>query len=575
MLTTLAFLSALAAPQGPSNPPVVINEFAYDQYVQSGASEILEFVELYNRTNAPVDISGWTLTNTNYNPAVTVLVYTVPPNTTLAAGAFYVMGNAVIPNVNQVLTPTGGFTELFRNDKNALTIKDSNGAIVDTVVYENNQSTTTQIPANLYEGEAIWDNHQNASGFESGYSRLRDGYDTNNNGRDFRCITWTPGATNNRPNLVPYLGLYDAFNNNDNLPEFGASYKYGRAVDPTVVVTPPINPNVIPASPQGGKAAIFWDETGGGNMNMLLTDVGDEFVLESWVYFDSRPEVGGEYETWSIGVTGGSGGLYNTPDPSRTLFTVPSANGNTGISWTFQNTATTSILYLIDHNDGGPDWKIIGQVSLQQGVNDGWQRLRLQVSGDKVEGYFGGTFGGLDGTRITGKRSAPQLGGIYVGYREFVGNNGTTRPPTVDLLSISTPVARVERIGVAKATTVGTPDLDAFGFPRLGDAGFRLDLSGLKPNQNSVLLVGSAALPTPIDLGLFGGQSGSFLYINTLFTLNLATGATGTSTLPLPLPNNPSFQGATLFFQDFDLDTALGIPLPFGNTNALKIVVGS
>jgi hypothetical protein len=55
MLLTLALLAFL--PQGPSTAPVVINEFSYDD---DGVDDY-EYIELWNRTGAPVDISGWTL----------------------------------------------------------------------------------------------------------------------------------------------------------------------------------------------------------------------------------------------------------------------------------------------------------------------------------------------------------------------------------------------------------------------------------------------------------------------------------------------------------------------------------
>ena len=58
-MLSLVLATAAFAPQGPgpSLAPVVINEFAYDD---AGVDD-KEFVELWNRTNAPVDISGWVL----------------------------------------------------------------------------------------------------------------------------------------------------------------------------------------------------------------------------------------------------------------------------------------------------------------------------------------------------------------------------------------------------------------------------------------------------------------------------------------------------------------------------------
>ena len=78
MLATLLFCLL----QGSST--VVINEFQYDD---SGTDD-REFVELYNRSASPVNISGWKLESRDQlgpNPS-----YTIPANTIMLPGSFYV-----------------------------------------------------------------------------------------------------------------------------------------------------------------------------------------------------------------------------------------------------------------------------------------------------------------------------------------------------------------------------------------------------------------------------------------------------------------------------------------------------
>ena len=567
MLTSLALLAFGLAPQGVQNPPVVVNEFQYDEYAVS--PDQVEFVELYNRSTAPVDISGWTLSN--HDATRVASVFTIPANTILPVGGFWVMGAAGVPNVNQALSPQNGNVELLYNDANSLTLRDTSNVIIDTVFYEANKGVFNPTFA---EGQAIWGNFQSTNGRDSSWSRIRDGYDTNDNGRDFRSVSWTPGAKNTLPNILPYFSLYDQNSVGYLPPEFGSSFKPVRVIDPTLVDT--YNRNAIPASPQGGLAILAYDETGGGNSNMLLSDVQTDWVFEAYVYFDAVPEVvPGEYETFSIGVQGTTCSLFNTPDPSRTLLTVPSACGNTGVCWTYQVTSTSAKLYLVDHNNGGSDDVVLGSITVQTGINDGWQRLRLECHGNRVDGRFGGTLSGTDGTLITGKMKQPAPGGFYIGYREFVTSNASLRPPTLDFVTIRTSTAGVDEIGTAIATTKGTPDLSTSGLPLIGFSGFAFQSTGLAPSSVSAYVIGASLLPVPIDLKAVGGQNGSKVYQSLDVVISAANSATGTASLPLGIPKSSSLLGGILYAQHFDVDVALAIPLPLGNSQTLKVTIGS
>ena len=106
-MLNLLIATALFAPQGPgsSTAPVVINEFSYDD----ASTDNLEFIELYNRTNAPVDISGWRILNPDstgptYGGGAGVdLSYVIPGGTIVAPGGFYVLGPSTVTNVNLVI----------------------------------------------------------------------------------------------------------------------------------------------------------------------------------------------------------------------------------------------------------------------------------------------------------------------------------------------------------------------------------------------------------------------------------------------------------------------------------------
>lgn len=72
-----------------SAPPVKINEVRF----ASGGNATNQFVELYNASKLPVDISRWTLVNTQTFFAPLPLA-TIPAGTTLAPNAYYLLGLA-------------------------------------------------------------------------------------------------------------------------------------------------------------------------------------------------------------------------------------------------------------------------------------------------------------------------------------------------------------------------------------------------------------------------------------------------------------------------------------------------
>src|SRR5688572_23944930 len=85
-----------------ANGAVVINEFLYDD----GSTDDREFIELYNNGVSAVDISGWVVRNSDTvaPPGDNNADYTIPAATSLAPGAYYVLGMTGVLNVNQVVT---------------------------------------------------------------------------------------------------------------------------------------------------------------------------------------------------------------------------------------------------------------------------------------------------------------------------------------------------------------------------------------------------------------------------------------------------------------------------------------
>ncbi|MBL8899901.1 MAG: CHRD domain-containing protein [Planctomycetes bacterium] len=559
-------------------PPIVINEFQYDD---SGTDD-REFVELYNRTPFPIDITGWRIecadgsTVPDNNPDF-VLSGLIPAN------GYFVAGSALVPNVTQVV----GTTNLLENDQETISLRDNLDVIHDSLVYERNKNENPgTFPTGRAEGEGIWGNHQSIDLHETSWARVSDGYDSDNN-RDFALLTMTPGANNNASAIINYNENFDALILGSNAPNWNGSFKEPVIIDPTF--SGGNNPTALPASPQGGQAMVAWDTSGGGNGSTLQSQPFDAVKAEGWFYLQSTAHPTGNVppmrETWAFGVMGTGDTFFNDPDPGAGLGAL-TANGNTGVSWIYQIgdgsfSPAAGMLYLVDHNDGG--WgaisntpaNVLAAIQIQTGVNDGWQRLSISVCRGQVFARFGGTVGVSDGQLFTGTTQVGR-GMVYLGYREFVVNNATLTPLTVDDLRIRALNGNGGFVpyGVAAPTNSGTPLLGANGCPCIGSTGFALELSGLKPNALTLLVGDFLPLNPAINLGLLGGNPAGEVYVlGGALNVALPTSGAGTASFPAAIPLDPTLLGGQITFQDWDLDLTLPFALPIGTSRALTTII--
>lgn len=543
---------------------IVINEFAYDD---TGPDD-REFVELYNKSTKDVDISGWLIAAED--PIGPNASYVIPPNTRIKAGGFYVVGSAKVPNVDQVV----GAHDLWENAQESLSLRDARGQLVDTLVYEAWRGVWN---TSLAEGEGIWGEFVSIEENPTSWARIPDGFDTDNN-RDFRLVPATPGASND----LPAGGSRDDFDKRKPetpLPDFGGSFARPHVIDPTK--TSAHNPAPIPVSPQGGLAAAFWDPAGGGNHTMLLRAPTRDIVVEAWVYLDATPAPTLLRQAWSLGVQGTSGTFYQFPNLSGQDASF--ANGNTGIAWSYDVTDQGGTLWLYDHNDGGWGARAstkpvqLAKIPIKKGVNDGWQRLRLGVAGNRLEAFFGGTWGCADGKRIDAAIPAPASGGVYVSYREAYGSGNRTkvRPFTCDRLRIGADTSVVEHFGTAKAHTRSTPRITVKASPMLGRADFSVLGSDLIAGSLSVVVVGFRRLPNPLDLTPLGAAKGTLLYVQSDFLLFVTNDSQGRAKVVFPIPCLAAANGFALHWQLFDLDPALQNGFPFGHSDGMTTTIGN
>ncbi len=118
---------AMTVLAGPGRAEIVINEIYYDAEPNTSASE---FLELYNRSAATVDLSGWYFG--------TGIEYTFPQGTSLAPGGYLVIAESLAGFSARFPTappPRGGYLGGLANEGERIDLRDSAGLLVDRVEY--------------------------------------------------------------------------------------------------------------------------------------------------------------------------------------------------------------------------------------------------------------------------------------------------------------------------------------------------------------------------------------------------------------------------------------------------------
>jgi hypothetical protein len=461
---------------------VVINEIVKEVRTPTTASvnpDAREFIELYNPTNAPIDISGWAIQITDLNTAGTS-GYFLPASQSIPANGYYVIAalGGSITGANFYATPlvpepsSGSANSLFVDVNGlAISLRDTGFAVIDAIATDTfPTATVTNKVGNIpidelpLTGAGYWGQNYSINRTNPvdnlSYARWRNGLRTNSTGRDFGHVPATPGASNHVPIsqalVVPDV---DALAHDTVLPQFNFSFVGARAIDPAVSSAAGSNPTPggIPASPQGGKVIVAWDETGGGNA-IYSRDIVRSFDID--VYFDATPiahpvtdDQEWEHTVYGIGTTDA---LFGTPNALGTIDAtgtpVPAAatrtqNASSGIGWLYERhegvggASPTATLALVDFGDGGQalpgavgdpaqgnGWEVIQEISLNPG-DTGWHRLAMDydpVTGD-VEAIFGDDVYSFT-TDIN------LYGTFFVGYREGLGtDDGLAAPPIFDI----------------------------------------------------------------------------------------------------------------------------------------------
>ncbi len=174
----------------------VINEVDYDQI----GTDTAEFVELYNGTGAPIDLTGYSLVLVNGSTSTDYDTIDLSPAGTLAAGQYLVVGGAAV-----TVPPTAlkiDFSGAVQNggpDGIAL-IYVPTVTLVDALSYEGSITSATIAGVgvmNLVEGAPLPAGIADSNTVAGSLCRLPDGMDTNDAATDWAfSATITPGAAN-------------------------------------------------------------------------------------------------------------------------------------------------------------------------------------------------------------------------------------------------------------------------------------------------------------------------------------------------------------------------------------------
>jgi hypothetical protein len=465
----LAFLTVAFAMTGfisQASAQIVINELVKEVRTAGSSAvsaETREFLELYNSGTTAVDLSGWSMVTT-VSSTGNIINDVLPAGATIAPGGYYVIAAAgrAITNANHYIS-IGASDELFPDILNGvIEIRNSSSALVDAVAYDTfraPQLTTLTPEQTAQVGNGYWGQlislNASSPNIPTSLARYQNGKDTNNNGFDFGHLPITPGASNNSGSIGQYLPPdVDAVAVGSELSAgVNASFVLPRVINPTVADG--VNPKAIPVSPQGGRAIMAWDETGGGNA-VYTNKLANSFRLSA--YIESSP-IGlaattavSEWEQSIYGL-GSTDAFFTVFDPTSVLGLTSgiASNGSTGIGWAIQRVerydagvvTVHNLLQLIDFKGGGNSlagaWEVLEEIDLvAESVASGWYDLGIDY--DPATGAVEAVF---NGTTYNKTVSANRDGTFYIGYREAMSNLpgsaiGLSRPPTFDLM-VATP----------------------------------------------------------------------------------------------------------------------------------------
>jgi phosphatidylserine/phosphatidylglycerophosphate/cardiolipin synthase-like enzyme len=168
---------------------LVISEILVDGVNESSAANNDEFVEIYNPTDNPVDLSNWTIDYRSASGTLFNLKYTFPSGTVIQSHKYYLFGGGGIANRdNGAVSSTLGFS----NSGGGVFLRNSAGTTIDLIGWGtansgNYEGTAPGVPSQgvSLERKANENSSSIALGIGGSDEFAGNGYDSNNNANDF------------------------------------------------------------------------------------------------------------------------------------------------------------------------------------------------------------------------------------------------------------------------------------------------------------------------------------------------------------------------------------------------------
>ncbi|HKJ81614.1 MAG TPA: phospholipase D-like domain-containing protein [Ignavibacteriaceae bacterium] len=187
---------------------LVISEILIDGVYESSASNNDEFVEIYNPTSNPVDVSNWTIDYRSASSTTFNNKYTFPAGTIIQSHKFYLFGGGGVSNrdnsAQSVLLGLG-------NTGGGVFLRNSTGTTIDligwgTAIAGNYEGTVATKPAQgvSLERKANSSSTSTTMGIGGSDELEGNGYDTDDNANDFVQRT-TPQPQNSSSPAEPAI----------------------------------------------------------------------------------------------------------------------------------------------------------------------------------------------------------------------------------------------------------------------------------------------------------------------------------------------------------------------------------
>jgi hypothetical protein len=392
---------------------VKINEVSWD----SPSTDTEEFIELFGPGSMP--LTGWTLELVNgYNG----LPYTPSPIplTAIPADGYLVLSYSPPSCPNQDIAVVG-FT-VQNGSPDAIRLKDPLGAVQDAFGYEMRPGGPYALTKGTdYEGPGFWASSGNHGWQPTDYScqRVTDGYDTDDNERDFALLGTTPGMSNQTSKgHIPYANDFDDAAGT----QYGEWWGYWVDMEcnaPGGTGLPPV------ASPQGGNFGVPADTAGGYDSTVLADRATTDVSVECYIYLRETTLPTGDAEEGAFQVRGSTDIYHNTG----------AYNADKGIVWWLAADDSGSTLSLQERYAGQILQTLI-EVPVSGGFT-GWKRIRVDCIGNSVMGVFGGNLGDTGGDiQVFGTTTYP-AGGIGFSYQEFVTSLADASFLSIDAIRIN------------------------------------------------------------------------------------------------------------------------------------------